>query len=227
MLAATRNQAGLGQFTPTVTVPPEVATAVDKLTTAAERLATIASDFKIKIEHDVTLPPTTDIVSRVLPPLILTAMFMTGTVILTKKFLEGSPRPAHARSGGLARAVRRRRLSGPIMLDWREKGPPGRNARGGVWRGPRTVAKLGPCTLEVTSFTRQEMEDFQARGVIDPVVGGSHFWSVVYRDGVRRGGLNNGLVNSVARGQDRAVEAALAYKDSAGRPICGRGQQAD
>lgn len=110
MLAAThfrRHRAGLGQFTPTITVPPEVATAVDKLTTAADKLATIASDFKIKIEHDVTLPPTTDILSRVLPPLILTAMFMTGTVILTKKILEGSPRtPTYARSG-FARAGRR------------------------------------------------------------------------------------------------------------------------
>lgn len=71
------------------------------------------------------------------------------------------------------------------------------------------------------------MEDFRQRGVIDPVIGGKHFWSVIYRDGVRRGGLHHGLVNTVTRGQDRAVEAALAYKDSAGRPICGRGDEVD
>lgn len=225
MLAATHSE--LGQINPTITVPPEVATAVDKLTTAAEKLATIASDFKIKIEHDVTLPPTTDIIGRVLPPLMLTAMFMTGAVILTKKFLEGSPRtPAYARRSGLARA-RRRGLAGPIALDWREKGAPGRKAAGGAWRGPRLEAKLGPCTLRVTSFTPEEMERFRRDGAIDPVIGGKHFWSVYYRDGVRRGGLNRGLVNSIATGQNRAVEAALAYKDSIGRPICGRGEQVD
>jgi hypothetical protein len=116
-------------------------------------------------------------------------------------------------------------LGGPIALDWREKGPPGRKRIGAAWRGPRLEARLGACTLRVTSFTPEEMEDFRQRGVIDPVIGGKHFWSVIHRDGVRRGGLNNGLVNSVATGQNRAVEAALAYKDSAGRPICGRGQQ--
>lgn len=100
MLAATyyRRRPQLGQsIEPSVTVPTEVATAVDKLTAAANTLVAAVSNFKLKIEHDVTLPPSSDITARVLPIALTLAIFLTGTVMLTKKVLTADPGPARSR----------------------------------------------------------------------------------------------------------------------------------
>jgi hypothetical protein len=100
MLTAThyRRRPQLGQsIEPSVTVPTEVATAIDKLTAAANTLVAAVSNFKLKIEHDVILPPPSDTVARLLPVALTLAIFMTGAVMLTKKVLTADPGPVRSR----------------------------------------------------------------------------------------------------------------------------------
>jgi hypothetical protein len=105
---------------------------------------------------------------------------------------------------------------------WKPKKAP--SARKSAWRGSREVAKFGRCELEIVSFTPSEQARYAGQMYAAPMQErgmyreqqGSHFWSVRHRGGIRRGGSNNGIVQSAAEGKERAIDAASTFA------ACGR-----